>query len=227
MGKDSTTNQGGTPMKKMTVFVIVAILIASLAGSSVFAAKLSGKKIYIDPGHGGSDPGAVGPSGLKEKDVNLRVATVVRNCLVEYSGATVRMSRTTDVYKSLSYRSNDANNWGAHRFISVHHNASSDRNANYVSTYSYTKVGSTTLDLRNKIHEELCSWASKNGGPRNGGVHTANFHVLRETSMPAVLTEASFISNASEEARLRDRNYTWREGYYIYRGIARHYGVTP
>jgi N-acetylmuramoyl-L-alanine amidase len=214
-------------MKRMTGFVIIVILIASLDCSSVFAAKLSGKRIYIDPGHGGSDSGAVGPTGLKEKDVNLRVATVVRNCLVEYGGATVRMSRTTDVYKGLSWRADDANAWGAVRFISVHHNSSGDRNTNYVSTYCYPYVGSTTLDLRNKIHEELCTWARNNGGGGNGGVHTANFAVLRETNMPAVLIEASFISNPSEEARLRDQGYTWREGYYIYRSIARHYGVTP
>lgn len=99
-------------VKKILVGLITVILILSLAGMALAANGLAGKKIYVDPGHGGDDPGAVGANGLKEKTVNLRVATVLKNCLVEYGGATVRMSRTTDKTVSLSARVTDANNWG-------------------------------------------------------------------------------------------------------------------
>ena len=114
-------------MRIMVVLICAFSLVSfpALAGGS-----LEGVKIFIDPGHGGSDPGAVGPSGLREADVNLRVSQVVANCLSEYSGATVMMSRTDDVYVSLGGRVQAANNWGADRFISIHHNASVNRNYN-------------------------------------------------------------------------------------------------
>jgi len=207
-------------MKRLMCLLVVLVLVFSVA-INTFGAGLSGKKIYVDPGHGGSDPGAVGPTGLKEKDVNLRVGTVLKNCLIEYGGATVRMSRTGDKYVSLDARANDANNWGAARFISIHHNSSSDRSVNGTETYSYP--GSVTgADLRDKVQKQLVAW----GGLRNRGGKTANFLVLRKTTMPAILTEASFISNPSEEARLRDPGYTWRQGYYIYKGICDHYKVS-
>lgn len=207
-------------VKKILVGLITVILILSLAGMALAANGLAGKKIYVDPGHGGDDPGAVGANGLKEKTVNLRVATVLKNCLVEYGGATVRMSRTTDKTVSLSARVTDANNWGAARFISIHHNSSSDRSVNGTETYSYRSSG-TGADLRNKVHAQLLKW----GKLKDRGVKTENFYVLKYTNMPAILTEASFISNKAEEARLRDDDYTWRQGYYIYKGVCDHYSV--
>lgn len=207
-------------MKKLFTVCMAMTLVLGLA-SVTLAGGLSGKKIYVDPGHGGSDSGAVGQNGLQEKNVNLRVGTVLKNCLVEYGGATVRMSRTGDSTVSLSGRCTDANNWGADRFISVHHNASSDRSVNGTETYSYGTTGNGA-NLRNKIHAQLLKW----GGLKDRGAQTANFYVLKYTNMSAVLTEASFISNPAEEARLRDSNYTWKEGYYIYRGVCDHYGAS-
>lgn len=206
-------------MKKSLVVLIALCLVLAMACASM-AAPLTGKKIYVDPGHGGSDVGAVGPTGLREADVNLRVGTVLKNCLIEYGGATVRMSRTGNSTVSLAGRVNDANNWGAHRFISIHHNASSTRSVNGTETYCYSGGSSSSYDLRNKVQAQLVAW----GGLANRGAKTANFYVIRYTNMPAILTEASFISNPNEEARLRDANYTWRQGYYIYKGIAKHYG---
>ncbi|MCK4259716.1 MAG: N-acetylmuramoyl-L-alanine amidase [Halanaerobiales bacterium] len=205
-------------MKKVFFVTFVMVLVLSI---SVFAGGLSGTKIYVDPGHGGSDAGAVGPTGLRESDVNLRVGTVLKNCLIEYGGATVRMSRTTDVYLSLSGRTSDANAWGANRFISLHHNAYSDPSVNGTETYCYTYGSSNSFDLRDKVQAQLLTW----GGLTNRGAKTASFYVIKYTNMPAILTEASFISNPSEEARLRDANYTWRQGYYIYKGICDHYAV--
>lgn len=68
-------------------------------------------KIYIDPGHGGTDTGAVG-NGLREKDLTLDIALRIRNILnAEYTGHEIRMSRTSDVYPTLTQRTTDANNW--------------------------------------------------------------------------------------------------------------------
>lgn len=209
-------------MNRPLVVTTLALVTIALVAMVTAAAPLTGVKIYVDPGHGGTDSGAVGPTGLQEKDVNLRVATVVRNALVEYGGATVRMSRTGDQTVSLTQRTNDANAWGAHRFVSIHHNASGTASVNGTETYSHPLGSASSHDLRNKVHAQLLAW----GGLANRGTKTADFHVLRESNMPAILTEASFITNPYEEARLRDLNYTWRQGYYIYKGICDHYGCT-
>jgi N-acetylmuramoyl-L-alanine amidase len=207
-------------VKKAILFSLLVVLALSV--SAFASGGLVGQKIYVDPGHGGTAPGAVGPTGLKESDVNLRVGTVLKNCLIEYGGATVRMSRTDDSTLSLDYRTTDANNWGASRFISVHHNASTDASVNGTETYCYYYGSTNSFDLRDKVQAQLLAW----GGLTNRGAQTAGFYVIKYTSMPAILTEASFISNPAEEARLRDANYTWREGYYIYKGVCDHYGVS-
>ena len=204
----------------LEALVIASCLISipALAGGG-----LKGVKIFIDPGHGGPEPGAVGPSGLREADVNLRVSLALRNCLREYGGAQVMMSRTDNVDLGLGERVTAANNWGADRFISVHHNASVNRDYNATETYAYYYADKTATDMQKKVHNRLLEGL----GLRDGQARTAGFYVLRNTSMPAILTEASYISNPYEEARLRDMGYTWREAYYIYLGIADHYGVAP
>jgi len=83
-------------------------------------------KIYIDPGHGGNDPGAVA-NGLREKDLTLKIGLKLRDYLSGYENVQIRMSRTTDKTVSLSERTNDANKWGADLFVSIHINAGGRR----------------------------------------------------------------------------------------------------
>ena len=207
-------------IKKNLFTMITTVICLFLSGPVSLAAPLAGKTFMIDPGHGGWDAGAIGPTGLKEKNVNLRVASALRNILQQYGGATVYMTRTTDSYVALSTRAYMANAKKVQRFISIHHNASINRNVNWTETYYYTYGSNTSKNLAVKIQKRLVSAT----GLKNGGAKPANFAVLRLSKMPAVLTEASFISNRYEEARLKDPNYTWREAYYIYRGIVDHYG---
>ncbi|MHC8517281.1 N-acetylmuramoyl-L-alanine amidase [Sporosarcina sp. ITBMC105] len=155
-------------------------------------------KIYIDPGHGGTDPGAIG-NGLKEKDVTLAIATRVRNILVnEYSNATVRMSRTGDQTVSLSQRTNDANAWGAAFYLSIHINAGG---GNGYEDYIHSNLSdsSTTAQLRNTIHSEIVKLIDM----PNRGKKKADFHVLRETRMHAMLTENGFIDYASNASLMK------------------------
>ena len=218
-----------TCLSTTTRIIPILVLLALICASSLIClpalAKggLEGVKIFIDPGHGGPEPGAVGPSGLREADVNLRVSLTLRNCLKEYGGAQVMMSRTGNVDLGLGERVALANNWGADRFISVHHNASVNRDYNATETYAYYYADSVAVDMQKKVHNRLLEGL----GLRDGQARTAGFYVLRNTYMPAILTEASYISNPYEEARLRDMGYTWREAYYIYLGIADHFGVVP
>ncbi|MCL4514333.1 MAG: N-acetylmuramoyl-L-alanine amidase [Firmicutes bacterium] len=210
--------------KRLVMVFVVGVLLLGMAMAAQARGGLTGTKIVIDPGHGNWDPGAVGPTGLMEKDVNWRVGTALRNILVEWGGATVKLTRDGDVYDvDLWQRADIANQWGAGRFISIHHNASVNPWVNGTEVYAHPYGGWADFNLRDNVQASLVQGM---GLPDWGG-KTANFAVLRYTTMPAILTEASFISNPAEEARLRDKGYTWREAYYIYRGLAWHYGVNP
>src|SRR5690625_2868202 len=138
-------------------------------------------KIYLDAGHGGHDPGAVG-NGLREKDVVLKIVKYARDYLLKnYKGVSVRLTRTTDKYLSLSQRANDANRWGADVFVSVHINAGGGKG--YEDFIWNGNVSSNTRSLQNAVHNEVSKHFNTNRGKKR-----ANFAVLRETRMPAVLT---------------------------------------
>lgn len=163
-------------------------------------------KLYLDPGHGGSDPGAQG-NGLDEKDINLDIARRIRSILTnEYSDADVRMSRTEDSTKSLEQRTNEANSWDADYYLSIHCNAFNG-NAQGYEDYIHSSLSdsSSTARYQDIIHAEV----TKVNQLRNRGQKKANFHVLRETTMSALLTENGFIDNAHDADLMRD--LSWRE----------------
>lgn len=182
---------------------------------------LSGWKFCVDAGHGGTEPGAVGPTGLLEKDVNLLVAYSLKG-LLESQGAEVLMTRSDDSTVSIPQRWQMANAWGADRFISIHHNAMLNQpGVNGTETWVHYYASQESLELANAVQAELVG----EFGLPNRGVQRTNpdprydFGVLRNTYMPAILTEASFISNPEEEQRLRDPAYLEREAMAIMRGI--------
>jgi N-acetylmuramoyl-L-alanine amidase len=121
---------------------------------------LSVQKIVLDPGHGGRDPGAVGPNGLKEKDVTLALAKRLKLALEE-RGYQVLMTRKADVYVGLEERTAMANDNGADLFISIHTNASRSRKARGVETYflgvAKTREASETAMLENAISQQALS----------------------------------------------------------------------
>ncbi|MBU8768712.1 N-acetylmuramoyl-L-alanine amidase [Cytobacillus oceanisediminis] len=157
-------------------------------------------KLFIDPGHGGTDPGAVG-NGLQEKNLTLQIATRIKDILtLEYDNVSIRMSRTGDQTVSLSERTNAANTWGADFFLSVHINAGGGTG---YEDYVYPGVGAPTTTYQNNIHAEIMKLVDFN----DRGKKQANFHVLRETNMPALLTENGFIDNANDAAKLKSRTF--------------------
>lgn len=151
-------------------------------------------KVTLDPGHGGSDSGAVG-ARAKEKDVNLAISKLAAKYLAA-SGIEVQMTRQDDSFVSLSDRATMANNNNSDYFISVHANAGGGKGTE-VFAYSSTGKGAA---LAAKILTEIVT----DLGLTNRGVKTANFAVLRLTSMPAVLVETAFLDNSQEEALLID-----------------------
>src|SRR5690625_2267880 len=146
-------------------------------------------KIFIDAGHGGSDPGAVG-SGLKEKDITLSVALALREILTRrYRGHTLKLSRYTDQTLSLKQRTDLANRWEADYLISIHINAGGGTGfESFIYNGEYPNKRRTNQS-RTFIHDEII----RETGFKDRGKKEANFHMLRESSMGAMLTESGFI----------------------------------
>lgn len=203
-----------------------------------YAEFLRGVVLVIDPGHGGvrakgGDPN-VGPNGVREAEVNLRVSLYLRDFLAA-AGAAVHITRTEDVYlhadrsQDLARRVRLANSLTADLFLSIHHNAASNPDANYSLVFyhgtpddnpaslcaaRYLLTGlNDALRLDQYVDSGLRSDTATN--PREG------YHVLREAHVPAVLVESSFHTNPQEAVRLCDPVYNRREAYGLFLGLAR------
>ena len=193
---------------------------------------LKGFKICLDPGHGGQahvPDYKRGPTGVREAEVNLSVALHLRDML-QNVGATVVMTRVDDSYVSLAKRSQIANESNADFFISLHHNGiENSPETNYTSTWYHGDADDSrqSLDLARYIQQGVSDALRLRSSPATGLysdklVTTSGFGVLRLTKCPAVLCEASFLSNPEEETRLQDDNYLSREAYGYFLGIARY-----
>lgn len=180
-------------------------------------------KIYVDPGHGGSDPGAQG-NGLQEKVITLKVGKLVRDRL-EASGFDTRMSRTGDTFPTLSNRTNDANKWGADFFISIHVNAGGGEG---YEDYRYNKLAASSKTGKQQatIHKHMKAKAAR-FGMKDRGAKSANFHVLRETSMSAVLVELGFIDSSKDAADLKNDDFLSQMAWGIVDALCEIYGKTP
>jgi len=175
-------------------------------------------RIFIDPGHGGSDPGAVA-NGLYEKDLTLDIALRIRDILLkEYTGVEVRMSRETDTTVSLEQRVQMANSWPADYFLSIHCNAGGGTG---FESYIYTNALETSVTYQNIIHPEIVSVT----GFYDRGKKRANFYVLKYTKMPALLTENGFVDNANDAAKLKDSNFRQMIARGHVNGLAKAFGL--
>ncbi|MEF9934998.1 MAG: peptidoglycan-binding protein [Clostridium sp.] len=156
------------------------------------------RKVFIDPGHGGTDPGAEG-NGLVEKTVALSIAKKIGNILVS-KGISVTYSREGDTYLTLSERAQKANSWGADLFVSIHCNSFNSSSAAGTECYTYANASEYTKCLSKNISSSISSALNVS----NRGHKEANFAVLRLTNMPAVLVETAFISNGSDALKLKN-----------------------
>jgi N-acetylmuramoyl-L-alanine amidase len=206
---------------------------SALVALAVFAVVPAGaaaqtRKIVIDPGHGGGDPGGTG-NGLQEKEVVLDVGLRFKQLLDADTGDPggggdwiALSTREDDTFVPLSARAAFANAEGADRFMSIHSNAFATADANGTETYSFSE-GSTGAELRNLVQAEMiAAW-----GLTDRGNKTANFAVLRETAMPAELHELGFITNAGDAAFLASPEERQRAAEAHLRAIQRHFGIDP
>ena len=167
------------------------------------------KIIVLDAGHGGSDNGAVGPNGLKEKDVSLAVALKTEKIL-RNQGMKVVMTRRTDIDVASPNASNSAELQArvdktpsqADIFISIHCNAFTNPASHGMETF-YSNANSGGQRLAALLNEEL----AKHGKLFNRGVKAANFYVIKRATCPASLIELGFITNPNEEELLADEHY--------------------
>lgn len=209
-------------------------------------------RIVLDAGHGGWDLGTVGRSGLLEKDLVLDIVNRLGKLVETKLGAEVIYTRTDDNYVSLEKRAEIANLSHADFFLSVHANYSSLASARGVETYytntyssvhartadmdgvpALTNVDWTNVDIREKVQESrkfaetlqhslFGSLAEQNPGLRDRGVKEASYVVLTGTTMPAILTEVSFISSPADEHNLESEAYRQKIALALYRGVARY-----
>ncbi len=174
-------------MRKYFHALGLLLLIALMAKPSQAAS------VCIDPGHGGSDPGAQG-CGLSEAKINLQVSLKLRD-LLKASGVTVYMTRETDVFVGLSARASYANSKGVDRFASVHSNAGGG-----TGIETFCMEGSSSTSLGYKMASAIQTQMLKVWPLPDRGVKKANFAVLRETDMAATLSELAFIDKCSPDA---------------------------
>lgn len=190
--------------------------------SDVALSNVKNKIITIDPGHGGSDSGAVGHNGYTEKEGAFAISQKVASILNQ-SGAKVVMTRDSDVdvygpnasaRNELQARVDVGNNANSDIFVSIHCNAFVNPVANGTQTFYY---GSSYQGQRlaQSIQEKMI----EANGLRDRGISTCNFYVVKHSYMPAVLIETAFITNYDEEALLSDDEWQTTMAKAIAEGI--------
>ncbi|MEM5767845.1 MAG: N-acetylmuramoyl-L-alanine amidase [Bacillota bacterium] len=186
---------------------------------------LQGKIIVVDPGHGGSDTGAIGPENIMEKQVTLSIAQELRRLLAN-DGATVIMTRSADRdvafngasdAEELAARINVANRNNADLFISIHAD-SFDGDAGGTTTYFSDTTGDN-MQLAQLVQGNMVAQLRLD----DRGIQTNDFYVLEHAGMPAILTEIAFISNPREERLLATRSFNKKAAVGIFNGIEQYF----
>lgn len=191
---------------------------------------LKGRVIVIDPGHGGSDSGAIGPTGVMEKSITLRVGNELRRLLTQ-EGATVYMTRSTDKEVSpkrskatdieeLQARCDVANQKNADIFVSIHMDSFTNDAARGTTGYYYSLGNKRSRILADKIRAGVIDQI----GTQSRGTQSSNFYVVKHTDMPATLVELAFISNKTEEQLMNSEDGIKKAAQGIADGIADYFG---
>ena len=208
--------------KKGIAIDIFNSVVNTPVASDVALSNVKNKIITIDPGHGGSDSGAVGHNGYTEKEGAFAISQKLASILNQ-SGAKVVMTRDSDVdvygpnasaRNELQARVDVGNNANSDIFVSIHCNAFVNSAANGTQTFYY---GSSYQGQRlaQSIQEKMI----EANGLRDRGISTCNFYVVKHSYMPAVLIETAFITNYDEEALLSDDEWQTTMAKAIAEGI--------
>jgi len=167
--------------------------------------------VVIDAGHGGFDRGGIPRQLVPEKTMNLDVAQRLKAVLTAY-GYRVVMTRDSDVFVPLGTRVAIANSYRDAIFVCIHFNAAPRRSASGIETYFYS---SQSLPLASAIHYYVAGGAPSS----NRGVRRRGFYVLRRTTIPSVLVECGFLTNAAEANYAQSADYRQKLAEEIGRGV--------
>ena len=207
---------------------------------------VAGRKVVLDPGHGGDHPGAIGAIS-EEKDINLSVAKQVGERL-EAAGVKVIYTRTGDETVELPPRAAAGGQSGADMFLSIHCNAAPNPSASGIETFSIAPQGAANSnDIDNSLRVDVDSNATGYDMVKDSmalsysiqkrlmasfdvvdrGAKRARFHVLYHNTVPAALVECGFMSNEAEEQKLNDPDYQARLADAIAAGVIDYLGRRP
>ena len=204
--------------------------------------------VVLDPGHGGTDSGAVG-NGLQEKDLTLKIAKYCKEELEKYSGVTVYMTREDDRYlgnrvgdaaSDLANRVNKAKEWGADLLVSIHINSGGGQGVEvyYPNSNYNSAIGQEGKDSAQKILDELLKLGLKNRGIK---IRSANYDTYPDGSLedwygiirrskyegfPGIIVEHAFIDNVNDAEKLKDESFLKQCGVADATGIANHFGLS-
>ena len=209
---------------KFFYFVILAFLVAGCVQHGIPPevtalhhlpppppiSKIKKEIIILDAGHGGKDTGTTSKRDkYEEKSLTLETVLLVSEQLKKLGYKTI-LTRHEDIFVPLETRAHIANSVDADLFVSIHYNFSSSKEVEGIEVYYYkdTKKPTPNRIVRSKeLGLEVLRKAIVQTGARSRGVKQANFAVVRETKMPAILIEAGFLSNPKEREKLQDRKY--------------------
>ncbi|MGQ9779332.1 MAG: N-acetylmuramoyl-L-alanine amidase family protein [Bacillota bacterium] len=211
-------------------FLVTLARGVALETTARFSEAIGGRRIVLDPGHGGPDPGAVGRTGIKEKDLVLDIAVRLRR-LLGRAGAYVVMTRETDrdfgegetsllarKRRDLAYRVSLANRLKADVYLSIHANSIAD--PRWVGAQVFYYPG---RPLARELAGSLQAALAAHLGPNYRLTKPAEYRVLVETQMPAVVVEVGFLSNPDEEALLASPAYREKIAEALYRGLLHYF----
>jgi len=213
----------GYYIEKTDQGLVLRIKRAVIAQSGEFP--LVGMTIMLDPGHGGSDPGAVGPLGAKypEKAINLDTAFKLKSELEEL-GATVLMTRTVDKDVTLDERLTASRNARPDMFISIHANSMGDNvDISKVDGFSVFYKEKLAEPLANRIFNDTIGSLSRN----NKGLHVRNLYVTRGTWTPSILFESGFVPNPNEFEWLIDGNEQAKLAKSVAESVVKYFTLKP
>lgn len=181
--------------------------------------------IVVDAGHGPNTPGKRSPDGMREYEFNSRVADVLKSELEKYEGVKVVFTHADSRDVPLAERTDRANALKADLFVSIHANANTGKMGDWggIDTFVYTSKPKEAVALAKVVQANLI----KATGLRDRGVKPADFHVLRETHMTAILIEHGFMDSRTDLPKLKSDKYRVLCGETNAKSIAAHYGLKP
>ncbi|MFC7394700.1 N-acetylmuramoyl-L-alanine amidase [Scopulibacillus cellulosilyticus] len=177
---------------------------------------IKGKRIVIDPGHGGDDDGTTGVDGVLEKNLTLSTSLLVAAQL-EKAGAHVYLTRKTDHYVSLDNRVSYSESHHADAFVSIHFNSTKQHNVTGIMTFYY--YPKKELSMARSVQESVINKTGLN----DDGVKFGDYHVLRDNKQKAILIELGFLSDHEEESKVMTTNYQEKAAEGITEGLSKYF----